>query len=255
MESLTVLQSWIPSGLDEGDRITLDKPSPSEWVVGKLVNKHTYQSDLMRVHSYVCIQFECHNATNEKHGFMRVYVQVPHVGYEHADQATRAREATKFTPPELDAYKFLTQYASQNTPHLLAYEEGTQDTGGPVPGGHITWIVWEKVPGKSLGGPRYASTFWDMDREERDRVREAFLEQFPKLMKMGYFPDGAGPSNLVWDKETGALYFVSFRDSKPFKAKGTFGKEWWPEFDLAKPPQRHYQWEIHYNGDVSAWTL
>ena len=41
----------------------------------------------------------------------------------------------------------------------------------------------------------------------------------------------------------------------PFKAKGTFGKEWWPEFDLAKPPQRHYQMERHYNGDVSAWKL
>lgn len=120
MESLTVQRSWFPSGLDEGDRITLDKPRPSEWVIGKLVNKHSYQSDLMCVRSYACVQFECHNATDEQQGFMRIYVQVPHVGYEHADQATRAQEATEFTPLELNAYKYLTRYASQNTPHLLA---------------------------------------------------------------------------------------------------------------------------------------
>jgi hypothetical protein len=30
-------RSWFPSGLDEGKKVTLDKPSSSKWVIGKLV--------------------------------------------------------------------------------------------------------------------------------------------------------------------------------------------------------------------------
>jgi hypothetical protein len=91
--------------------------------------------------------------------------------------------------------------------------------------------------------------------------------------KMGYFPNAARPRNLVWDEEAGALYathhaydpkvrltypysyFVGFRDAMPFKAKGTFGEEWFPRFDLAKPPQRHYRSNRDYNGDISDWQL
>lgn len=110
---------------------------------------------------------------------MRVYVQVPHTGYEGADKATRAREAIEFTPPELKAYKSLTDKGSQNTPPLLAYELGTQGSSDIVPNGHITWIVWKKVPGKRLGDFRSAFVYWNMDRDERDRIREAFLREFP----------------------------------------------------------------------------
>ncbi|CAG8001467.1 unnamed protein product [Penicillium nalgiovense] len=250
-----VPRSWFPSELDEGGKVILDKPSSSKWVIGKLVNTHSYQSDETHVPSYACAQFECVNATTQEECFMRIYVQVPFTGYEHADRHTRAQQASKFTPPELDAYRFLTDNGSQNTPKLRAYKQDTQDTNGPIPGGHITWIVWQKVPGKCLGDIRNATVYWGLKAIERKCVRDAFLQELPKITKMGYFPHHLSPRNLIWNKVNGALYFVGFRDAMPFKAKGTFGEEWLPEFDLAVPPQRNYRWERDYKGDTSGWIL
>lgn len=175
-----VLRSWFPKGLDPGDKVTLDMPTGSEWVIDRLVNKHSYQCADRSLDSYACVLFECHNAAGGQQAFMRVYAQVPHTCYEDADRATRAREATEFTPPELKAYKFLKEKRSQNTPLLLAYKQGSQDSSsGAVPRGHLTWIVWEKVPGERLGDFKSAFVYWDMNREERKRVREVFLREFP----------------------------------------------------------------------------
>lgn len=110
---------------------------------------------------------------------MRIYVQVPRTGYDRVDKATLAKEATQFTPPELITYQFLTDNRSRNTPLLLGYKTDTQPTDGPVPGGHVTWIVWEKVPGKCLGDYKSASVYWDMTPDQRKRVRESFLREIP----------------------------------------------------------------------------
>ena len=75
-----------------------------------------------------------------------------------------------------------------------------------------------------------------------------------KAKNIGYFPERARPRNLVWDSNTGALYFVGFRDAERFEAKGTFGEEWLPRFDLARPP-RPYRWDKDYNGDISNWKI
>ncbi|KOS41674.1 hypothetical protein ACN38_g7468 [Penicillium nordicum] len=198
-------RSWFPSGLDEGERVTLDKPSSSKWVIGKLVNTHNDQSDETHVPSYTCAQFECVNATDQEECFMRIYVQVPSTGYEHADRDTLAQQAAEFTPPELNAYKFLTDNNSRNTPKLRAYKQDTQDANGPIPGGHITWIVWQKVPGKCLGDIRDAFVYWGLQATERKRVRDAFLREFPKIMKVGYFPNHLSPCNLIWDNVNDAL--------------------------------------------------
>ncbi|KAJ5497723.1 hypothetical protein N7453_006774 [Penicillium expansum] len=231
---MAVPRSWFPSGLDEGDTVTLNKPKTSKWIIDKKVNTHSYQREDRSVDSYASVLFTCHNATDGKEAFMRIYTQVPHAGFENADKATRAREATEFTPRA----------------------KGIQIShSGPVPRGHITWIVWEKVPGKRLGDFKSAFLYWDMDRNQRKRVREVFLREFPMAKRMGYFPEGAKPRNLVWDENNEDLYFVGFRDAMPFDAKGNFGEEWFPRFDLAKPPQRHYRMNRDYKGDISDWKL
>lgn len=176
---MAVPRSWFPSGLDEGDIVTLNKPTTSRWVIDRKVNTHSYQCKDLSLDSYASVLFTCHNATDGKEAFMRIYTQVPHTGFENADKATCAREATSFTPPELKAYQFLTLKHSRNTPPLLAYKIGVQDNSGAVPRGHITWIVWEKVPGKRLGDFESAFVYWDMDSDERQRVREVFLREFP----------------------------------------------------------------------------
>ncbi|KAJ5187832.1 hypothetical protein N7449_010826 [Penicillium cf. viridicatum] len=138
---MAIPRSWLPNRLNEGDE-----------VIGKPVNTHSYQSAERRFNSY----FECYNATNGQEGFKRIYVQVLYTGYEHADKATLARDATEFTPTELNAYKFLTANHSKNTPILLAYKRGIQPTEGLIPSRYIRWIVWEKVPRTYLGCPKSA---------------------------------------------------------------------------------------------------
>ncbi|OQE38989.1 hypothetical protein PENCOP_c007G00539 [Penicillium coprophilum] len=73
---MTVPRAWFPSGLDTGDTVTLDKQKDVKY---------------------------------GKDALMRIYVQVPHSDYENADRATRVQEATKFTPPELKTYQYLTE--------------------------------------------------------------------------------------------------------------------------------------------------
>ncbi|OQE84719.1 hypothetical protein PENNAL_c0026G11624 [Penicillium nalgiovense] len=106
---MEVPRSWFPIILDEGDKVTLNKPTRSEWVINKMANTDSYQCELQSANSYACVLFTYHDVADGQEAFMRVYFQVPHTSYEHADQATRAREATDFTPPELKAYEFLTK--------------------------------------------------------------------------------------------------------------------------------------------------
>jgi hypothetical protein len=37
---------------------------------------------------------------------MRIYVQVPFTGYEHAARDTLAQQAAEFTPPEIGSYAY-----------------------------------------------------------------------------------------------------------------------------------------------------
>lgn len=50
------------------------------------------------------------------------------------------------------------------------------DDSPVVPGGFVTFIVWQLVPGLRLGDPRGANPFWNpiKDRTERDFIRERF---------------------------------------------------------------------------------
>ncbi|CAI7666223.1 unnamed protein product [Penicillium viridicatum] len=58
---------------------------------------------------------------------------------------------------ELDALKDLRLRQCPVVPTLLAYKEKKQDNDSLVPDGYITYIVWDKVPGKSLDQDQ----FWD----------------------------------------------------------------------------------------------
>ena len=114
-----------------------------------------------------------------KKAFMRIYIQVPHRTTEIDDPDTRGQQATTYTPPELNAYLDLTKERSCNTPKLLGYKSGTQDFSGLVPGGFITWLVWEIVPGLRLGDRNGAGPFWCLESYEREQVRELLNKVLP----------------------------------------------------------------------------
>ena len=110
---------------------------------------------------------------------MRIYVQVPHETTEMDDADTRGQQGTTYTPPELIAYLDLTQKHSSNTSKLTGYRSGTQDHSGLVPGGFITRLVWEIVPGLRLGDRNGAGPFWGLESYKREKVRAVFIETLP----------------------------------------------------------------------------
>jgi hypothetical protein len=59
-------------------------------------------------------------------------------------------------------------------PDLLAYQGRKQDQDSIVPGGYITYVVWDKVPGEPLS----ADEFWELDLESCKAIREKFREFF-----------------------------------------------------------------------------
>ena len=120
-------------------------------------------------------KFLCHRADDTtKIAFMRIYLQIPIVGTEFS--RTRATQAAPpRTHPELKALKAFKSKDCDVVPSLLCYQEGTQDQDGVVPGGYVTYYVWDKVPGES---PDH-KTFWDMDLPSR----QAFRTQFRSVLE------------------------------------------------------------------------
>ena len=94
-----------------------------------------------------------------KMAFMRIYQQIPIVCTEGAKTSIRAQQATPTDPyPELEtlmAAKKLRPLGCDVVPDLLGYGQGTQEADDIVPGGHITYVIWDKVPGDSLTQERF----------------------------------------------------------------------------------------------------
>jgi hypothetical protein len=141
----------------EGVEHSFELPTPSKWTVVQKLAEEPYQyteQDVTlrgRGPPYSAARLLCENPNdpNQK-AFMRIYMQIPYEGTEIEPPETRAQQASSRSHSELDAFKAFTKLGSTVTPKLLAYKETTQDEGRLVPGGYITYIVWEKVPGVQL---------------------------------------------------------------------------------------------------------
>ena len=191
---------WFPDPIQDSECkiLTLNEPTPSTWEVVQKINEHVEQwQDATSYPSLASAKFVCRDAQspNGPTAFLRIVKQIPSVKGDigpvrpqeaaqftpselKAYEAIRAREATQFTPPELEAYQALKERNSPNTPKLLAWEQGTQDSSDSVPGGFITWIIFEKVEGIALGDENGDSMYWEQPPETRAKIRKVFLEEY-----------------------------------------------------------------------------
>lgn len=173
-------KSWFPKSLKKGKIIRLAEPVSSRWKIVEKVNEHVEQYEDTELHpSLASAKFLCRDASsssNKKYAYLRIVQQIPSVNGEVSDHA--AREATEFTPPELKAYQTLKERQSPNTPKLLAWDQETQDTSGPVPGGWMTWIVFERVEGFPLGDEYGAGAFWEQSPDTQMTIRRVLVEEF-----------------------------------------------------------------------------
>lgn len=74
---------------------------------------------------------------------------------------------------EIAALKRLSQVKSHaDTPRLLAIKRKAQTGDMWVPGGFMTCIVIQKVPGTMMS----TNTFWSLDPQSRDIIKTSFRE-------------------------------------------------------------------------------
>lgn len=147
------------------------------WVIAEKLSESPSQMTQRNIDddlgpSFTAAKFLCHRADNPaKMGFMRIYLQVPIIGTEFRPSKARAKQGAPPKPhAELSALKSLKAMNCEVVPDLLCYQEQVQGQDGIVPGGYITYIVWDKVPGESLS----PQTFWNLDLASRQEIRSQF---------------------------------------------------------------------------------
>ncbi|KAJ6032623.1 hypothetical protein N7540_003355 [Penicillium herquei] len=267
---MTSPRSWFNEGpmhqiFQPGKIIHLSHPQESKWRIDEIIKEYNYQRDQQHVRenapSYAAIKLSCSKADDPtSHAMMRAYIQVPYKNTELEDPKTRAQQAMQFKPKELQAFQILSNDSttSEFTPSLLGYQESEQDASGMVPGGFLTFVVWEIVPGIWLGSPSTeAIGFWEsgLDLEERNLIRAKFKDTFQIICKAGVEPNPFCSSNLVWHSESKTLFWVGFRtwgSSTP--GPGTWMEFWWYYFRLAKVEGfENHPIDDDWDGDTSTW--
>ncbi|CAG8353938.1 unnamed protein product [Penicillium salamii] len=125
--------------------------------------------------AFVTGKFLCRRCDSGEVAFMRFHQQIPVSGTEFTKTSIRAAQATgPFETSELLALKTLTEGACEVVPRLLGYRHDEQGEDDIVPGGFITYVIWEKVAGDSLDSGR----FWSCSFAEREEIRTLFRRTY-----------------------------------------------------------------------------
>ncbi|PLB53944.1 hypothetical protein P170DRAFT_469423 [Aspergillus steynii IBT 23096] len=229
-----------------GTQVTFTDPFVGTWVVVEKMNEKYIQEhpeDRLSYPSYAFASFVCQNTEDpSQHAIMKIWMQIPSVGSE----------------AELETFLRVHRMSLPATPKLLGVKQGTQNEEGMVPGGFILHLVYTRAPGARLGpAVENMSLFWTLPERTREAIRQSFRQGFISLTRAGVNFSRGTLDHLVWDEETGQVYFInfeycSFGPEKPWRNR-IFGV-WY----LANPPKSAKWYEDDYNDtDLKAakWEL
>lgn len=173
----------------EGTDVTIDPPFEpplhlprQTWVIDKKLSERSSWMTQQEVTDdlglpFAAAKFLCQCKENpSKKALMRIYLQIPVIGTQYQSAQIRRKQAAKPQPHvELTTLKMLKKFECDVVPDLLAYQEGKQGEDSIVPGGYITYVIWDKVPGEPLS----REEFWELDLESRQAIRDKFREAYP----------------------------------------------------------------------------
>ncbi|KAJ5203327.1 hypothetical protein N7449_005406 [Penicillium cf. viridicatum] len=239
----------------EGTEVTLPssdslKIRGDTWVIDKKLDEvscmstHKEIDDGRTMPSYTMGKFLCYKVgALPESAFMRIYSQVPIEDTQFKSPEVRAQQAV---PPsehsEITALKRFKEGGCTVVPELLGYSETVQGKDGLVPGGYITHLVWDKVPGQSLS----RELFWSFDKSKRDLIRQKLRAAHEALTSLGYLSTMKTTSKLIWDQDSSQLHISGF--SMAIKVDPT--KKWndnvYATYNLVKQP--NIGWE-----DTTRW--
>ncbi|CAG7940710.1 unnamed protein product [Penicillium salamii] len=179
-------------------------------------------------------KYLCHDLHNpQTEAFMRVFSQGPDEGTERFPPHMRAQQADPSVEHyEAQARKAFQQGGCRSVPPLLGWGQSVQGEYGPVPGGYITHLVWEKVPGEILS-PEF---FWSLSQSRRDLIRDKFRIAYQEILSFGWVPGGQHIGKIIWNEESTDLWISGFHGS--LRTDRQLSNDVLAHFELIKPPPR-----------------
>ncbi|KAJ5874455.1 uncharacterized protein N7529_002885 [Penicillium soppii] len=113
---------------------------------------------------FECVRYRCKKSDNPiKFAYVPIYKQFPRFNTEVEDSSIRASQVTRWVPPELAAYKTLTN--TKATPRLSGWSVEKQKSSRLIRGGFIVSLAWEEVPGIQLGDCFSGDVFWSLSHK------------------------------------------------------------------------------------------
>ncbi|KAJ5555153.1 hypothetical protein N7535_007596 [Penicillium sp. DV-2018c] len=217
---------------------------PSRWAIVRKLQERTNILSPEDVSNglgpaYVTEKFLCHPmCSSNTLAFMRVYKQAPIAGTEFKAASSRATQAvTSYEPTELTTLKSLREKGCDLVPRLLGYQCDQQDEDDTVPGGFITYVIWEKVPGEPLDMEK----FWGYSFSQREEIRHKFRKVYEKVEACGYCLC-PGIENIIYHRPTQMI---------PFRTQGTqWSDRIYVSYDLVRPPTSMDQYFPITSGDL-----
>lgn len=217
---------WFPRRtFGTGSEFTFQSPKSSTWTIRDKISQHNWQSEepqpgekLRRGEpgfgqSSAEATFHVQRESDGEIAFMRVHIQVPHLGTEYEDAEYRRLQARKSPPEEVQAVKDFHNEHVTWAPALLGLKEEVQGSDGYIPGGFVVFIVFEQVPGIRLADDQSAphpgfplhTFFQRFERAERDKIREKFDMAILEMTRIEWILDNPWADHLVWHSETSKL--------------------------------------------------
>ncbi|CAG7987605.1 unnamed protein product [Penicillium salamii] len=179
---------------------------------------------------------------DNRRAFLRIYQQLPIAGTETKKAAVRASQAVNSPPdyPELIAFRTFMKLGCDVVPRLLGYQERQQDHDEGVPGGYITYILWEKSRWRA--------------------IRDQFRQVYTKFLLCGFIPCMAGPSKIIHDKSSGQMHICGFKRAARFDEPRQWSDINYFLYGLIHPSGKRIYWEgtppetADWIEDVNGWT-
>ncbi|RJE23405.1 hypothetical protein PHISCL_04257 [Aspergillus sclerotialis] len=208
--------------------------------------------------------FRASSANGSDITIIKIIMQIPYHGSEFAIPAERGRQASTKLPfygrDMLKVFETLTNNKCTSSPALISVNHEKQDDESKmVPGGFMTYLLLEHLPGIQMG-----PCFWDLNREERDKIRSAFRTSWEECMRSRFHPWGR--HSLFWDADSNKVtstydrYFFKFGDKRREPSRDLWTEYEWILFGLAEGP-RNPNLQINIfdalkgSCDTSAWRM
>ncbi|KAL1966383.1 hypothetical protein VTN77DRAFT_4525 [Rasamsonia byssochlamydoides] len=189
----------------EGTEVSFDKPSPSTWVLTKMLHHMNPRPVWIKDRGSVeevdeeRFVFLCSNVGSpSQEAVIKIKTVTAEKGVRGEIFGPVTDKVNENISKEIIALDELTDKGCKSTPKLI------NSTAGRVGNQFVWYILMEKAPGAPGAPPDENDAFWQRSREERDVIRKAFKEAWLR-------------HNLIWDSTQKRCWIIDWEAPEPPK--------------------------------------